>query len=240
MKHGSLFSGIGGFDLAAEWMGWQNVWHCDIDPEARRVLKLRFPGSRLIDEAMDISQDADFLDILTAGFPCQPWSENGKKQGPNDTRNQWPATKRAISITQPRWFVGENVPGLITWRDGEYLSRIEADLKEIGYTVWLVCIPALAVGAQHKRERLWIIAHNPAFGVQGVWAKRKQEPHPLDTAILPLRDRNGQWEVEPDLRRAHDGIPRRMDRLKLIGNAIVPQVAFQIFKTIEQYEKLKP
>lgn len=275
MKHGSLFSGIGGFDLAAQWMGWDNVFHCELDGKARAVLSKRFPDSlsikdvrdiyRFAFEYEDIEQDGEslwcvrhqeyfadceclgcsqwddevgFVDIITAGFPCQPFSNNGKRKGKNDERNLWPETIRIVSQLQPTWFVGENVPGIVSWDGGKYFSEIQNSLKKEGYEVWSFLIPATAVGAEHKRERVWIIAHNTSVRIQGVRGERKQQSQPLGKEVLSLRNSNGEWQVEPDVCRANDGISRRVDRLKQLGNSIVPQVAYEIFKAIEQFESL--
>lgn len=271
MRHGSLFSGIGGFDLAAEWMGWDNVFHCEIDAKAQKVLKKRFPGSRLIKDVRDIYRftdeyedlygdrevmwcarhNEDFsdcecigcsewddeigcLDIITAGFPCQPFSNLGKQKGKLDERNMWPETIRVIRRLKPAWFVGENVPGIVSWDNGKFFSELQNQIRDEGYEVWSIVIPASAVGAEHERERIWIVANDKSQRVQGVRAKGKQKSRTLDSPLLPLRDSNGKWKIEPDFRRANDGIPRKMDRLKLIGNAIVPQVAYEIFKAIEK------
>lgn len=273
MRHGSLFSGIGGFDLAAEWMGWENVFHCEIDIKARKVLNKRFPDSRTIKDVRDIYRftneyedlyddmevmwcerhDKDFgdcecigcsewddeigeINILTAGFPCQPFSNNGKLKGKNDERNMWPETIRIIQCLKPKWFVGENVPGIVSWDNGKYFSEIQNDLKKEGYEVWSIIIPASAVGAEHQRERIWIIANDKSQRIQRVRPKGERKSRTLDSPLLPLRNSNGEWKVEPDIRRVNDGVPRKMDRLKLLGNAIVPQVAFQIFKAIEQVQ----
>jgi DNA (cytosine-5)-methyltransferase 1 len=274
MRHGSLFSGIGGFDLAAEWAGFENVFHCEYDRKARAVLEKRFPDSVSIHDVRDIYRysheyrdlygdgeelfcdrhgmdfaDCDCIgcsqwddeigaiDILTAGFPCQPFSHNGKRQGTNDERNLWPETARIIRELRPRWFIGENVPGLATWNNGEVLATIKSDLEGAGYEMWTFNIPATAVGGSHIRERLWFVAHDKSQRIQGVRPTGQQEPQPLVRTLLPLRRSNGEWEVEPDLRRANDGVSGGMDRLKLLGNAIVPSIAFMIFETIKEYEK---
>lgn len=161
MTHGSLFSGIGGFDLAAERMGWTNVLNCEIDEFCRKVLKYHFPNSK---QYADI-RTTDFtvwrgrVDVLTGGFPCQPFSLAGKRKGTKDDRYLWPEMLRAIREIRPRWIVGENVYGLVDWSDGMVLEQVCADLENEGYEVQPLIIPACAVNAPHRRDRVWIVAH---------------------------------------------------------------------------------
>ena len=128
MKHGSLFSGIGGFDLAAEWMGWENVFHCEREPFAQKVLKYHFPNSKLYDDitTFDATDYAGRIDILTGGFPCQPYSTAGKRQGTEDERHLWPQMLRIIREIKPRFVVGENVRGLISCWSRLIFSATEA------------------------------------------------------------------------------------------------------------------
>ena len=162
MTHGSLFSGIGGFDLAAEWMGWTNVLNCEINEFCRKILKYHFPNAK---QYSDI-QTTDFtvwrgrVDVLTGGFPCQPFSLAGKRKGTEDDRYLWPEMLRAIRSIRPRWIVGENVYGLVNWSDGMVLEQVCADLEDEGYEVQPFVIPACAVGAPHRRDRVWIVAHS--------------------------------------------------------------------------------
>jgi DNA (cytosine-5)-methyltransferase 1 len=120
MTHGSLFSGIGGFDLAAEWMGWDNLFHCEWNPFGQKILNYYWPKAISYN---DITQ-TDFtiwngrIDVLTGGFPCQPYSQAGKRLGTDDERHLWPEMLRAIREIQPKWVVGENVLGLINWNEG--------------------------------------------------------------------------------------------------------------------------
>jgi len=117
MKHGSLFSGIGGFDLAVEWMGWDNIFHCEWNPFSQKVLKHHFPNSKSYNDITktDFTIHRGTIDILTGGFPCQPYSLAGKRKGKEDERHLWPEMLRAIREIQPSWVVGENVFGLINW-----------------------------------------------------------------------------------------------------------------------------
>ena len=161
MRHGSLFSGIGGFDLAAEWMGWENVFHCEWNEFGQKVLKHYWPNAI---QYHDITQ-TDFtihrgrIDIITGGFPCQPYSMAGKRKGKEDERHLWPEMLRAITEIQPRWVVGENVLGLVNWNGGLVFHEVQADLEAAGYEVWPYVLPACAVNAPHRRDRVWFVAY---------------------------------------------------------------------------------
>ena len=346
MTHGSLFSGIGGFDLASEWMGWDNKFHCEWEAFPRRVLEYHFPNAISYG---DIKQ-TDFtiwrgrIDILSGGFPCQPYSAAGKRLGKEDERHLWPEMLRTIREIKPRWVVGENVRGLLNWNGGVVLDEIYADLENEGYEVWTFVLPAAGVNAPHRRDRTWIVAYsdcrieernrraNPETKGE-VWGHEKvnvlrELPSAWDVAntsgighrggnISPKtnkaqrdemgssfgQDRDRVWgevegrgtatantnserlegqatqrvhsgqgrkpKVQDDERSwrgsetykyrwetfptkspicgEHDGIPRKLDSItfpkwrkesvKAYGNAIVPQVAYQIFKAIERYEQ---
>jgi len=162
MTHGSLFSGIGGFDLAAEWMGWQNIFQVEIEEYCQRLLAQNFPNverHRDIRE-FDGKQYAGRIDIISGGFPCQPFSQAGKRQGKDDPRHLWPQMLRIISEIEPRWVLGENVSGIFSWSGGLVFDEIQSDLADIGYETIPVRIPAVAVGAPHRRDRWWFIAHS--------------------------------------------------------------------------------
>ena len=120
MNHGSLFSGIGGFDLAAEWMGWNNIFHCEIEEFPRKILQYYWPKATTYEDIKqtDFSIHRGSIDILTGGFPCQPYSTAGKRKGKEDERHLWPEMLRAIREIQPTWIVGENVLGLLNWNEG--------------------------------------------------------------------------------------------------------------------------
>ncbi len=160
MKHGSLFSGIGGFDLAAEWMGWENIFHCEWNPFGQKVLKHHFPKSISYNDITktDFTIHRGAIDILTGGFPCQPYSLAGKRKGKEDERHLWPEMLRAIREIQPRFVVGENVFGLINWSNGLVFHEVQTDLETAGYEVFPYVLPACAVNAPHRRDRVWFIA----------------------------------------------------------------------------------
>jgi DNA (cytosine-5)-methyltransferase 1 len=161
MKHGSLFSGIGGFDLASEWMGWENVFHCEIAEFPRKVLNYYWPNAKTHEDITktDFTIYRGTIDILTGGFPCQPYSAAGKRLGKEDSRHLWPQMLRAIQEIKPRWIVGENVAGFLTWNDGLVFREVCTDLENEGYEVQAFIIPACAVGAPHRRDRVWIVAN---------------------------------------------------------------------------------
>lgn len=162
MTHGSLFSGIGGFDLAAEWMGWENVFHCEWDEFCQKILKHYWPNAKSYGDITktDFSEWRGRIDIVSGGFPCQPYSTAGKRKGKDDHRHLWPEMLRAITEIQPTWVVGENVPGLLNWNRGMVLAEIKADLEAAGFEVFPpVMLPACGKNAPHRRDRLWIVAH---------------------------------------------------------------------------------
>ena len=162
MNHGSLFSGIGGFDLAAEWMGWDNIFHCEWMPFPRKVLNHYWPNSISYEDITktDFTIHRGTIDILTGGFPCQPYSSAGKRLGKEDERHLWPHMLRAISEIKPTYVVGENVRGLTNWNGGVVFEEVCVDLESQGYEVQPILLPACSVGAPHRRDRVWFVASN--------------------------------------------------------------------------------
>ena len=163
MTHGSLFSGIGGFDLAAEWSGFTNLFNCEWEEFPRKVLKHHFPNAEQYADIHDF--DATIyngrVDILSGGFPCQPFSLAGQRKGSEDERYLWKEMLRVIGECNPRWVLGENVRGLCSWSNGLVFEEVCADLEAIGYSVQSFIIPACAAGnAPHRRDRVWIVAHS--------------------------------------------------------------------------------
>lgn len=170
MTHASLFSGIGGFDLAAEKMGWNNLFQVEIDPFCQKVLQKNFPNAERYTDIrqFDGSTYSLRVDVLSGGFPCQPFSIAGKRNGNADERALWPEMLRVIREVQPTWVVGENVAGIISME----LDTVCADLESIGYAVQAFVIPACAVNAMHRRDRVWIVAHTSGSG----WEEYKPAP----------------------------------------------------------------
>jgi DNA (cytosine-5)-methyltransferase 1 len=162
MRHGSLFSGIGGFDLASEWMGWENVFHCEWNPFGQKVLNYYWPNSITYNDITktDFTIHRGGIDIITGGFPCQPYSSAGKRLGKEDERHLWPEMLRAIREIQPTWVVGENVRGLTNWNGGLVFDEVQAELEAQGYQVTPFLLPACAVNAPHRRDRIWFIAYS--------------------------------------------------------------------------------
>lgn len=167
MRHGSLFSGIGGFDLAAEWMGWSNVFHCEWNEFGRKVLNYYWPEAKSYDDITktDFSIWRGKIDILTGGFPCQPYSGAGKRLGTEDDRHLWPEMLRAVREIQPSYVVAENVLGLVNWNEGLVFHEVQTDLETEGYEVQPFILPACAIGAPHRRDRVWFIAYSESKGL---------------------------------------------------------------------------
>lgn len=250
MKHAALFNGIGGFQLAAEWMGWDNIMSCEIDEWCNKVTKYHFPNCIQHGDikTTDFTIYRGGIDIITGGFPCQPYSAAGKRKGKEDERHLWPEMLRAIREIRPRWVVGENVRGLTNWNGGMVFDEVCADLEAEGYEVIPVILPAASVNAPHRRDRVWFIANTNSQRQKLETEERKLEGQRPDKygAGNYWRD----WPTQSPICRGDDGFPGRLDgitfskwrnnSIKGYGNAIVPQVAYQIFKAIEAWEKLKP
>jgi len=185
MKHGSLFSGIGGFDLASEWMGWDNVFHCEWNPFGQKVLNYYWPKAITYHDITktDFTIHRGRIDIITGGFPCQPYSSAGKRLGKEDSRHLWPEMLRAIREIQPTWIVGENVRGLTNWNGGLVFDEVQAELEAQGYEVTPFLLPACAVNAPHRRDRIWFIAYSSSA------SKRANE-------LRCLRSENGEISGE--------------------------------------------
>lgn len=155
VRHLDLFSGIGGFALAAQMVGGiKTVAFCEREPYAQRVLKKHWPDVPICNDIHEMKgNDYGTIDLITGGFPCQPYSLAGKRRGNEDDRALWPQMLRVIREARPRWVLGENVPGIITMA----LDGVLDDLENEGYACQTLSIPACAVGAKHKRQRIWII-----------------------------------------------------------------------------------
>jgi len=179
MKHGSLFSGIGGFDLAAQWMGWENILQVEIDAWCQKLLKQHYPDAQQFSDIREFDGRpfAGKLDIISGGFPCQPYSTAGERKGKEDSRHLWPEMLRVIREIQPRWVVGENVRGLINWNGGMVFDEVQSDLESAGYEVQPFLLPAAGCNAPHQRERIWFVAYASSVrrvGYDGEWKDSQQ------------------------------------------------------------------
>lgn len=328
MNHLDTFSGIGGWALAARWMGWNTLAFVEKEKFCHKVLNKNFPDVPIHNDIFTFSGKPfrGRVDILTGSTPCQPFSQAGKRKGSNDERHLFPEFLRVVAEVEPSWIVIENVYGLLSIESGQVFEDYHASLESEGYSVQTVCIPASALNAPHRRDRLWIVAHSNADNAR-IGASRSQsnanrrpvsvqraqsqfEPcgHSGDVADPDLSGRIGrqkqgeirerqsdqgrgndrpfsefavnssgvnqnpsgfrcdsqkpesksdigqQWqpgsrdgvripewrepwiEVATRFCRVDDVVPNRVDRLKSLGNAIVPQIAYEIFKAIEEVE----
>lgn len=165
LTHGSLFSGIGGFDLAAEWSGWENIFHCEWNSFGQKILKYYWPNSISYEDITktDFTVHRGTIDVLTGGFPCQPYSVAGKRKGKADERHLWPEMLRAIREIQPSYVVGENVGGIVNWSGGLVFDEVQTDLENEGYEIQPFILPACAKNAPHRRDRVWFIAYSDSF-----------------------------------------------------------------------------
>ena len=323
MTHASLFSGIGGFDLAAEWMGWNNIFHCEWNPFGQKVLAHHFPNSKSYNDITktNFSIHEGTIDVLSGGFPCQPYSSAGKRLGKEDERHLFPEMLRTIKEVKPTWVVGENVLGIVNWGGGLVFEEVQTDLENQGYEVQAYILPACGKNAPHKRERTWFIAYSndnrynakrnsfsKENGISSI-SRQKMESCNINgtnngfvtdstsigrnkvnrftngesnvinkigkTRIITDSDPSGIHEqhnstksnkqdkfgrlsfekgdfcsfpTKPPICGGDDGIPRELDfitfskwrneSIKAYGNAIVPQVAYEIFKAIQSFEDM--
>lgn len=170
ITHAPLFAGLNGFGLAANWLGWVQPFHCEIDDFCQKVINYYWPKSK---PYYDI-RETDFtiwrgkIDVLSGGFPCQPYSTAGKRLGKEDDRHLWPEMLRSIREIQPGWVVGENVRGIANWNGGMVFEEVQVDLEAEGYEVQSFMVPACAVNAPHRRERIWFIAYSQSKQIQRV------------------------------------------------------------------------
>ena len=187
----------GGPDMAAEWMGWENVFHCEINQFGKQVLKYYWPNSISYDniKTTDFTIHRGHIDVLTGGFPCQPYSQAGKRLGKEDDRHLWPEMLRAIREIKPRWVVGENVSGLITWSEGLVFDEVQADLEAEGYEVQAYVLPAVSVNAPHRRDRVWFVAYAESNG------RRERDGQETDIQGREMAESGQAWDnLRDDIR----------------------------------------
>lgn len=299
LTHLSLFSGIGGLDLAAEWAGFTTIGQCEFADYPYKTLQKHWPDVPKWRDIHDLSA-ADFvrrtgidpgqLDCISGGFPCQPHSVAGKRKASADERDLWPEYRRVIDELKPRWVVAENVRGLLSSENGRFFRNVIRDFANMGYDVGWCCFRAADVGAIHARERIAIVAYDYSkrqqcwsdswkkrffqinkngsvkknqskrdgrehgtipddnaysyydkFGLQRRMLAEKQEEtnEQLERIYIPLLRRSDAHHLsESAILRKSDGVPHRVDRLKCLGNAVVPQQFYPIFKAIAEIERM--
>ena len=214
---GSLFAGIGGLDLGLERAGMTCKWQVENDGYCQRVLSKHWPNVTRYSDVHDVGEhNLEAVDLICGGFPCQPVSLAGKRQGQADPRWLWPEFARIIAELRPRYVLVENVPGLYSQGFGDIL----VDLAKSGYDAEWDCIPAAAFGAPHLRYRVFVVAHSQCKRFN---QKNKHQKGPF--ARCHWLSRWKTWSSEPDVGRVAYGISDRVAKLRALGNAIVPQVA---------------
>lgn len=269
--------------MAARWAYGDEhkpIAFCEIDKYCQKVLKKHWPEVPIFEDIRSLDgRQFRPLDLVSGGFPCQPFSNAGQRKGKDDDRHLWPEYFRIIQQARPRWVVGENVAGIIKME----LDNVLSDLEREGYTLQTLIIPACAVDARHRRDRIWIVANSneprtesdngtdtkterevwreetsnvfegcpesvvsdaQGVGLQGFRSSGKQESetHGGQAVSLCNSGDRTKWSVEPGLGRVANGIPNRSHRLKALGNAIVPQVAYELLrmiKVIDEQEKAR-
>ena len=251
MKVLDLFSGIGGFSLGLERAGMQTVAFCEIEDYPRRVLAKHWPEVPIYDDVRTLTADrlaADGvagIDVICGGYPCQPFSLAGKRAGAEDDRHLWPEMFRLLQETRPTWFIGENVAGHISMG----LDQVLSDLEDEGYEAQPFVIPACAVGGGHQRYRLWIVANTNSERLEkrrdiekcintaaGEATKNKPASRLADMVNSDILSHVGNWPSESMFLRKDHGVSRRMDRIKCLGNAVVPQIPEIIGRAIMELE----
>ena len=299
MTHLSLFSGIGGLDLAAEWAGFETVGQCEFADYPTKVLEKHWPDVPRWRDIRTLTKESFYertglrtVDVISGGFPCQPFSVAGKQKGKEDDRYLWPEMLRVIRELRPHCVVGENVPGILRIAAGQVVK----DLEQAGYHVVVLCFEAAAVGAWHRRARVFFVAYaDGARSCEGTDEKHTASgefatqfrPSASSKALAYAEGKRGQgcaairpavqaegtgemqsdagcgneathntvcggcdgndrrsesqeladgrqWAAEPDVGRVANGIPHRVDRLKCLGNAVVPQQAYPIFRALRE------
>ena len=252
MTHLSLFSGIGGLDLAAERAGFTTVGQAEFADYPYRVLCKHWPDVPKWKDVRDVTRDAlaekaiTEVTVLSGGFPCQPHSVAGKRLASGDGRDLWGEFARIIRDIRPRWVVAENVMGLLSSEHGRFFGRVLGDLAGMGYHAGWGVLKAVDCGAAHERKRVFIVAHADGVGRHCLETNEQQK--------FALFDFKTHEETEPDkiyslyadvervldhprsgVLRNDDGLSEGMDRLRCLGNAVVPQQAYPIFAAIAAY-----
>jgi DNA (cytosine-5)-methyltransferase 1 len=234
MKVLDLFAGIGGFTLGLERAGFETAAFCEIDPYAQKVLAKHWPGVPIYDDVRTITaerlaSDGIGVDVITGGFPCQDISVAGGQEGieKGSRSGLWSECARLIGDVKPRFAVLENVTNLISGDSGRWFGRLLGDLASVGYDAEWYCIPASYLGAEHRRDRVWIIAYPVGTRVEGLDVQkslRAYSEEPRRREFAGAIDASLPADDYARMRGNIDGVPDIMDRLKCLGNAVVPQI----------------
>ena len=232
-----LYSGIGGFSLGLERAGMKTVAFCEIEPYPQAVLRKNFPGVPIYDDVRTISAERlatdgiGRVDLVCGGFPCQPFSNAGKRRGKDDDRFLWPEMLRIVQEFQPTWVIGENVAGFIDMA----LCDVSFDLEAAGYEVQSLVIPACAVGLPHRRDRVWIMAHNqekrPIKGMESVPKGRL----PREFGRVDFNSWEN-WLDSTVVTTEYAGIPPWLGELECYGNTVTPLIPEIIGNIIMEIE----
>lgn len=252
LTHLSLFTGIGGLDLAAEWAGFRTVGQCEWADYPTKVLEKHWPevprwrDIRNVTGLQVAEKCGPEITIISGGFPCQPHSLAGKRLASADERDLWGEFARVICEVKPRWVVAENVPGLLSSEHGRFFGRVLRDLAAMGYDAGWGVFSAFHAAMAHERKRVCIVAHAKCFRRDGVddWLKshsyheERFRKGAVQVEAHMLFDRALRVLSGPDseLLRNDDGIPGALDRLKCLGNAVVPQQFYPVLRAIAEIE----
>lgn len=229
----SLFSGIGGLDLAAEWAGFKTVAFCERDEFCQKVLRKHWPDVRIFDDVRTLdTTELPAIDIVFGGYPCQPFSSAGQRKGASDERHMWPHMLDVVRRVKPTWVVGENVKGHIYLGLDEVLD----DMENEGFETRAFAIPAGAVKAPHSRERVFVVSYSESNRHRSRGEVRNfcEENGGSGRRLLPKFTLPDWGDTTPRICRETDGIQNRVDRLRSLGNAVVPQQAYPIFAAIAE------
>jgi DNA (cytosine-5)-methyltransferase 1 len=250
MRSIELFAGIGGIALAAEWAGIETVAFCEREPFCQKVLNKHWPDVPIFDDVRTLNKDVleqrgiKEIDLISGGFPCQPYSIAGKKQGSEDERALWDEMFRIIKEIRPRWVVGENVDNFTRMDDFE---KANANLESIGYQVESFIIPASAVGAPHRRNRVFMVGYSFSESelqtdkTTGTIGSNRETRESIAGKFRGKVARTYWQANQPPICGMDDGISKELDKNRLIalGNAVVPQQIYPVFKTIMEIERMK-
>lgn len=257
LTHLSLFSGIGGLDLAAEWAGFETVGQCEFAEYPTKVLEKHWPNVPRWRDVRDVTRfsleskipalrGGRRATVVSGGFPCQPHSLAGKRLGADDERDLWSELFR-IFMLAGKWLVAENVPGLLSTDNGRFFGRVLRDLAQSGCVAWWYCFPAYSAGAKFIGERVCLVAASDSVRrirmdngnkIDEKYSKMLDEWETRQNDILPYPKRDYS-ETCGRIKRNDDGLPDGLDALKAYGNAVVPYQFYPIFKSIAEIESME-